>query len=560
MHPLVRLLPLTLLFVVFNCSALASSSSCTGYDCLQEYVFREDEAYSWYDTGHRIRVDGTGGRGGWTGYFLNFTSQQWLTSDLVSRSEWWHILVVVVPDNLSTMDTTLLWIGSGGNSDPLPDLADYDLLVAGGIATTNKVVTAALFQIPNANLVFAEDPEQASRWEDAAIAFTWWKFASDPSTDPAYILQLPMAKAGVRALDTVESFLTSATAPDEVQALGLTPTHHIVAGASKRGYSTWHVAAVDPRVMAIVPIVMDELNFAENVQHHYRSLGGWSFVLKDYWHMNLTMLFNKPEMQLIFDIVDPFVYREKINLPKLVCNTADDEFFLPDNIRWWWDKMPAHHQMNRFVTLPNSDHPTIPGTLELVGTVTTWLREILMASSRLGSRPAAGSIEERNAASELLMEAADVPKYNWTISATGEEITVTADRKPLAVTMWHSSTCHAHAHTRKDFRLVNIDSPCECGLAVQGYCANLAVAWVPWVLKETEPGSLTWVAHMPAPTGGQWTAFFVDLQFEGPEPSQQHGWPLGHDGTFEFTTAVSIVPDTFPVDECQNEECLGTLV
>ena len=59
-----------------------------------------------------------------------------------------------------------------------------------------------------------------------------------------------------------------------MQALGLTPTHHIVAGASKRGYSTWHVAAVDPRVIAIVPIVMDALNFAENAQHHYRSLGG----------------------------------------------------------------------------------------------------------------------------------------------------------------------------------------------------------------------------------------------------------------------------------------------
>ena len=82
----------------------------------------------------------------------------------------------------------------------------------------------------------------------------------------------------------------------------------------------------------------------------------------------------------------------------------------------------------RFVTLPNSDHPTIPGTLELVGTVTTWLREILTASSRLGSRPAAASIEERNTASGLLMEAADVPKYNWTISASGEEITVMADR------------------------------------------------------------------------------------------------------------------------------------
>ena len=50
------------------------------------------------------------GRGGWTGYFLNFTSQQWLTPELVSRSLWWHTLVVIVPDNLTTMDTTIMWM------------------------------------------------------------------------------------------------------------------------------------------------------------------------------------------------------------------------------------------------------------------------------------------------------------------------------------------------------------------------------------------------------------------------------------------------------------------
>ena len=56
--------------------------------------------------------------------------------------------------------------------------------------------------------------------------------------------------------------------------LGLSPTHHIVTGASKRGWATWLVGAVDPRVMAIVPVVMDELNFLDNIKHHYRSLGG----------------------------------------------------------------------------------------------------------------------------------------------------------------------------------------------------------------------------------------------------------------------------------------------
>ena len=110
----------------------------------------------------------------------------------------------------------------------------------------------------------------------------------------------------------------------------------------------------------------------------------------------------------------------------------------------WWQvlvgrdaTLPADEQVclgppippsSRFITLPFSEHTTLPGTLELLGAINTWLREILGANARLGPRPAPLSIEERNEDSARLMEAADVPQYNWTISATGEEITVTADR------------------------------------------------------------------------------------------------------------------------------------
>jgi len=480
---------------------------------------------------------------------------------------WWHTLVVIVPDNLTTMDTTIMWMTDGDNDDDFsPDLSNYNLLVAGEIAAANGLVASALFQVPNQPIVYAEDPDQSRRTEDSSIAFTWWKMATEPSTDPSYILQLPMAKAGVRALDTIENFLTSSEAPEEIQSLGLTPTHHVVTGASKRGWATWLVGAVDPRVMAIVPVVMDELNFLDNIKHHYRSLGGWSFALESYWKMNLTLYFNDPALETLFAIIDPFQYKDKLILPKLVCNSADDEFFLPDNIRYWWDQMPLYQQMNRFITLPFSEHTTIPGTLELLGAINTWLREMLTASAKLGTRPAPTSMEERDEVSARLMEAASVPVYNWTISETGEEIIVMADRKPLKVNMWHSSTCHAHANTRKDFRLVNNDSPCTCGVPLPppvGHCGNLAVLWYAWELQETEPGSLTWVAHMPAPTGGQWTAFFVDLQFEGPQPAASNkasGYPFGHDGTFEFTTAISIVPDTFPVDDCVGDECMGSLV
>ena len=90
-------------------------------------------------------------------------------------------------------------------------------------------------------------------------------------------------------MDTIEAFLTSDTAPSKIKKLGLHPTQFIVAGASKRGWTTWTVGAVDPRVMGIVPVVMDELNFVENIKHHYRSYGGWSFAFDDFWTLNITL-------------------------------------------------------------------------------------------------------------------------------------------------------------------------------------------------------------------------------------------------------------------------------
>ena len=81
-----------------------SAQSCEGYDCLKAYVDKPDPAYQWEDTGHRLVVADYLGRGGWTGYFLNMTSQAWLTPEDTSQHLWWHIMVVIVPDNIEVFD------------------------------------------------------------------------------------------------------------------------------------------------------------------------------------------------------------------------------------------------------------------------------------------------------------------------------------------------------------------------------------------------------------------------------------------------------------------------
>ena len=61
-------------------------------------------------------------------------------------------------------------------------------------------------------------------------------------------------------------------------------------------------------------------------------------------------------------------------------------------------------------------------------------------------------------------------------------------------------------------------------------------------------GSLTWTARKKAPESGGYMAFFVSMHFED------------GDNSYEFTTSTAVVPDEFPFNECQGDECLGTLV
>ena len=58
-------------------------------------------------------------------------------------------------------------------------------------------------------------------------------------------------------------------------------------------WTTWTVGAVDPRVIAIIPIVMDELNFLENLKHHYRS-----FAFKDYYEVGIPSYLQDPKLQV----------------------------------------------------------------------------------------------------------------------------------------------------------------------------------------------------------------------------------------------------------------------
>jgi PhoPQ-activated pathogenicity-related protein len=256
------------------------------------------------------------------------TSQRWLTdADFSEGSEggsvWWHYLVVIVPDNLKYTNNGTMWI-TGCGMNFVPDRSDEDVVLSAALATNLGMVTGVLFQIPNEHLTFSSDPIQKSRGEDAIIAFTWDHFLKDPS-DPTWLLRFPMVKASLRAMDTITDFMKTKFPEKNTQL-----DYYTVAGASKRGWTTWDVGAVDPkRVMAIVPVVLDAINFVDVEHHQYRSYGAWSYALSDYTDLNLTERFDSPNMIHLQENVDPYFYKDRLTMPKLVCNAAMDEFQQP---------------------------------------------------------------------------------------------------------------------------------------------------------------------------------------------------------------------------------------
>jgi PhoPQ-activated pathogenicity-related protein len=120
-------------------------------------------------------------------------------------------------------------------------------------------------------------------------------------------------------------------------------------------------------------------------------------------------------------------------MPKMVVNAGGDEFFMPDDTHYWWNDMP---EPKRFLMVPNSDHTQETGLFEIVPAIGAWLR--------------------------LVEEGRDAPVFTWEREeGNGQIIVFIEQSKSVKVNMWHATTCNGE---RRDFRLVNIDNPCTCGV------------------------------------------------------------------------------------------------
>src|SRR5207247_568534 len=118
-----------------------------------------------------------------------------------------------------------------------------------------------------------------------------------------WLARLPMTKSAVRAMDTITAVLKQEN---------IDVDKFVVSGGSKRGWTTWTTAAVDKRVVAIVPAVIDMLNMVPSFVHHWRVYGFWAPSIADYVENDIMKWSGTPRYEEMLKIVEPYSYRDRL--------------------------------------------------------------------------------------------------------------------------------------------------------------------------------------------------------------------------------------------------------
>ncbi|MEZ6047102.1 MAG: PhoPQ-activated protein PqaA family protein [Planctomycetaceae bacterium] len=467
---------LLLLVTLLTLCATAQAEPLPERTALDDYVHKPDDSYEW-----KVVFDETSL--GLRTVVLHMISQTWRTPEEVNRPQWEHFLSIHIPEKL---DSTIggLVIGNGKYAHGLNQFLLQSASGASVLARQTNTVCASLSTVPNQPLTFYEEgtvvnplltrPEQ-ERVEDDLVAYTWDKYLK--TGDPTWPAFNPMVKSAVRAMDAVTEFMASEEGGE------IKIDRFVLTGASKRGWTTWLTAAVDDRVVGIAPLVIDVLNARASMLHHFESYGFWASPIKDYVHHQIMARMAEPRLQELYELIDPYYYRDRLEIPKLVMNATGDQFFLPDSSQFYWDDLKGDKYL-RYV--PNTDHG-------------------------LGDSDA---LESLICFYFLMTHNQQIPNIDWEVQEDGS-LVLTPSIQPEEVRLWQ-----ANNPTGRDFRL-----------------GRIGPAYTSSVIESDADGK--YVGRGDIEQSG-WTAYFLEATFD---LGRNH---LGQKLTHKLTTQVKVMPDKEP--------------
>ena len=294
---------------------------------LAQYVAAPDASFAWNEVNSR-RV------GSAEVTELILTSQTW------RGIQWKHHLVLIRPPNVDRSPTQVFLFIHGGRWKP-----EYENGYQGALPPEASlfVKLAETLRAPIAVLRHVPYQPIFDRREDALIAYTFDQYLESGEAD--WPLLLPMVKSTVRAMDAIQAFAA--------ERWKISVASFTVAGASKRGWTSWLTAAVDPRVSSIAPIVIDMLNVPAQIELQRATFGGLSDQVQDYVSIDLPARIATERGRALMAMVDPYQYRAELTSPKLIMLGTNDRYWPLDALKLYWDGLP---EPKRVLYVPNQGH------------------------------------------------------------------------------------------------------------------------------------------------------------------------------------------------------------
>ena len=347
---------------------------------LEDYVQKPDTNFAW-------KKLETTASGDFSVTHFELTSQSW------REHVWTHHLQVVRPREVRNPGIAFLFItgdGTGASS----------LGIAKAVAGRGGAVAAVVTRVPN-------QPLYGGRYEDALIAYTFEQYCK--TGDDTWPLLLPMVKSAARAMDAVQAWART----EHEQKI----ERFVLSGASKRGWTTWLTGAADPRVCGIAPMVIDMLNMKAQTDWAQKVYGKQSEQIHDYTDLRLVEKMDTPPMIKLRGIVDPYSYRNRYNIPKLLLLGTNDPYWTVDSLRHYWNDLPEPKLV--FQT-PNAGHD--------------------LAGGRDATQTLAAFFQ-------MIADHQELPKLEWQLTGTDKAgVTVKFNRPAKRALLWTATS------STRDFR------------------------------------------------------------------------------------------------------------
>lgn len=331
---------------------------------------------------------------------VSFQSQVW------RGIPWRHELLIKHPPALGRHDivAVLLTGGDGGESQQKS---------AQRLADELGIRVAVLTKVPN-------QPLLGGKTEDVLLSYTLDRYRH--SGDATWPLLFPMVTSVVRGIDTLQ------------ETLQQPHLRVILIGASKRGWTTYLSAAVERRIIGIVPAVYEMIAMREQVALARERYGKDSDKIRPYTALGLTDALLEPRMATLLSWIDPVAYFPRLTIPKLVLLGANDPYWVVDSVREYWDKLPGPKMLR---ILPNVGHGVL-GETAAADAIVSFVR--------------------------MLMDKEKFPSATWRFSGVADGVAMLTGTGAEALsrcTVWRATSVDA------DFR-ASVFVPSRCDVAKDG--------------------------------------------------------------------------------------------